>query len=59
MATIDALESYSKEFRELIENRLFSSKKNTKELLGLTNDSDWDFIWVSMDIVGDSNEAIP
>ncbi len=57
METIDVLESYSNEFRKLINSRV-SEQGETKDLFGLTTPEDWGYICTSMDIVGQTNEAI-
>ena len=65
METINVLESYSKKFRKLINNRrdeLYESKdksiKDLKDLFCLKAVEDWSYICASMDIVDQTNDAI-
>ena len=62
MGTIDVLKSYSNKFRELINNRqdeLDESKdKSIKDLFCLKAVKDLNYIFVSMDIVDQTNDAI-
>ena len=57
METIGVLESYSNEFRKLINNRV-SEQGGAKDLFGLPKREDWNYICVSMDIMGHTNDAI-
>lgn len=55
---IQILEKYSSAFRELINSRVWGCDESPKTLLRLDDDSDWNFICVAMDVVGDASLAI-
>lgn len=52
------LSRYSDSFRELVNSRVWSSEDSPQKLLRLNSETDWDFICVAMDVVGDSLLAI-
>lgn len=54
----DILQKYADAFRELINDRVWSGKDEPSKLLRLNQESDWSFICVAMDIVGDASLAI-
>lgn len=54
----EILEKYSSAFRELVNARVWGCDESPKTLLRLNDDSDWDFICVAMDVVGDASLAI-
>ena len=55
---VDFLDSYNTTFRELINEKNWSSKLSIKETLKLSKESDWNFLCTAMDIICDSSMAI-
>ena len=55
---IDILDSYADSFRDLINARVWQKRVSPKVLLRLNDDSDWNFICVAMDVVGDASLAV-
>ena len=55
---VEALDTYAKAFRDLVNERLSGGTKSTEELLRLNKKDDWGFICTSMDIVGDTSTGI-
>jgi hypothetical protein len=58
IAPLEMLQKYGNSFRELINRKNFSSDASIQELLRLNKKEDWGFIWIAMDIVGDTSMAI-
>ena len=52
------LESYASSYRDLVNEKNWSSDASIRKCLRLNKDSDWGFICTAMDIVGDASLAI-
>jgi len=52
------LESYADAFRDLVNARVWARGQSPAEALRLNSESDWNFICVAMDVVGDASLAI-
>ena len=57
-SSIDVLDSYASAFRDLVNAKVQSSRKDVRELLRLNRDRDWNFLCTAMDVVGDASGAI-
>jgi hypothetical protein len=57
-SSLKALDSYAQAFRDLVNAKIQSSSKTTRELLRLNKDDDWNFLCNAMDVVGDASTAI-
>jgi hypothetical protein len=55
---IELVEKYGREFRDLINAKIWPDKVIIREALRLSKDEDWAFLCVSMDIVEDACTAI-
>lgn len=56
---LEALSDYTEAFRDLVNDRVgLHSKHSPSKLLRLSNEDDWSFICVAMDILGDSSLAL-
>jgi hypothetical protein len=55
---IKILRSYSKTYRDLVNERNLSTKGSIKDALRLSREEDWSFICSSMDIVDDASLAL-
>ncbi len=55
---ISVLESYTKGFRTLINEKINSSDQDVKSILNLNKPEDWGFLCASMDIIEDASLAI-
>ncbi len=55
---IEILGRYADAFRDLVNARVWAGDDSPKKLLRLNDDSDWNFICVAMDVVGDASLAI-
>jgi hypothetical protein len=55
---VEALDTYAKAFKELVNERILGGTKSIKELLCLNKKDDWGFLCTSMHIVGDASTAI-
>jgi hypothetical protein len=58
MKVLNLLDKYASTFREMINSKVQSSDRSIRELLGLSKDTDWNFLTAAMDIIGDAGEAI-
>lgn len=54
----EVLQSYAEAFRELVNARVWAKSESPAEALRLNNESDWIFICVAMDVVGDASLAL-
>ena len=55
---VEILDSYASAYRELVNEKNWSSDKGVTESLRLNKDEDWAFICTAMDIVSDASLAI-
>lgn len=55
---LSTLERYAEAFRELVNARVWRSDESPSKALRLNFDSDWEFICVAMDVVGDAALAL-
>ena len=55
---LNILQSYADAFRELVNERVWGTNESPDKALRLNSSSDWEFICVAMDVVGDAALAL-
>ena len=55
---VDVLDSYADAFRALVNARIWQKSDSPRVLLRLNEESDWSFVCVAMDVIGDATLAI-
>lgn len=58
LGALEVLEKYADSFRDLVNARVWDADESPSKALRLNADSDWEFICVAMDVVGDASYAI-
>jgi hypothetical protein len=55
---LQSLEAYGEGFRALINSRVWQAKESPEKVLRLNARSDWEFVCVAMDVIGDASAAL-
>jgi len=58
ISALNLLHKYGSILREMINSKIWGSKRSIKRLLRLNKDADWDFLTAAMDIIDDASAAI-
>jgi hypothetical protein len=55
---LELLGKYASTFREMINSKVWGSRKSIRQTLKLNDENDWNFLTAAMDIIGDASAAI-
>ena len=57
-AVLQFLEAYGEGFRALVNSRVWQAEESPEKVLRLNARSDWEFVCVAMDVIGDASAAL-